>query len=595
MSSVIKRGYTAPIERAGTPHISMRGAEPHRGALLFYSLHGARYLFDTGTSSLHPWPWPVEGGALDILYESSGEVLAWHAAAGKFPEDLISYVQTWRRHAGAFGKPICGGQRHVAPPAWAGGCSAGEGCTIGGEEGCGTASSQSGSAPEIDSFTGPKGAECIGCAVEPSACASGGGCAKGRPKTPPPLQFHLPSMFGNLMLVVTDGCNLQCAYCMLGGYKGYKPLRAKHMDWETAKAAIDEFVALNNTPAHRAMHNRKINIAFFGGEPLLRGDLLMRAVDYSKKLEKPGCGYWIDYSLTTNLTHLPDELAAFLVSRDVSVQVSIDGPPEVHDRYRVTRNGKGSFDRMYRNLEKLRALDAGYFEKRVRAVITFNGNSDILAMHAFFSSGDPHIPKIAFIGSVRDMEVAEFHRRHPYDPARLYGQYRELMDIYFEQKQTGAPVVHGDFLYHLFEEPLLTLYKRIMSVGMGEKNSYTATCQPGRRIAVATDGRYHVCERINEEFPIGDVQNGLDRAACENLMKRYYAALPDCDSCWANALCISCLAHNCHEGRFHFEERCVHIRAELSFKLQMLCTLLEKVPHPFATDDALIDMVPVAP
>lgn len=533
-------------------------AEHHAHALLFSSPNGARYLYDSPTSSIHPWPWTIKAKQLDDVYVASQKSLPPLLEQLGAPPELVDYIQLWRTSAGAFAL---------------------EGLL---QRDCATCAPQQRIYPFTDAHPLHIPAESTSDDVPL--------VPRAKEKKPPPLLFNLPSLFGNLMLVVTDSCNLRCKYCMLGGgYEGFKPLRGKHMNWDTAKKAVDHFIALNKGPTFQSMHDRKINIAFFGGEPLLRGKLIKQVVCYAKKLEKPGCGYWIDFSMTSNLTGLTPEMARFLIEHEVGLQVSIDGPKTEHDKYRVGPEGQGSFDSMVQHLKMLYDLDENYFKQRVRCVVTLNGNSNLTKIKKFFESGAPHIPRIAFLGMVRDMETSTFHKAFPFDPKRLSKQYFELLKEYLKRKKSKTPVQKGEFLYHLFEEPLESIYKRVMTSGMLERTHYTGSCQPGRRFAVSTDGKFHICERINEEFPLGDVEKGIDWDQCRSVMARYYHALPDCDHCWARALCTSCVAHNCEKNGFDFEHRCNHIRIELAHKLRTLCALLEEVPDAFKTGDPLID------
>lgn len=549
-----------------TSDISSEAGEMHPHALLFTSYNGAKYLFDSATSTIHPWPWQISSVDLDRLYEIGNDhLLAYIDQVGATP-DLARYVVLWRTKAGAFGRPL----RHTH----------GELCAL--ESGVVKAEPADRENPHFER-------------VAPMLGEAHGGSLV---KEPPPIQLALPSMLANLILVVTDACNLRCKYCLLGGtYEGFKPLRSKHMSWEIARRAVDHFLALNNSPTFQAMNDRKINISFFGGEPLLRGDLIRKVVEYSKALEKRD-SYWIDYALTTNLTYLPRDLATYLIDRDIGLQVSIDGPAEIHDRYRADARGCGSFSAMRGNLEKLRDMNSDYFARRVRSAVTLNGNSDLVAINKFFESGDPVIPPVSVVSLLRDFENSEFHRVYPYDPARMWGQYVELMNDYRRRKRDGIPILKDSFLYHLFEEALLVLYSRIMHLGTPTRPAYTSTCQPGRRFAVSTDGKFHVCERINELFPIGDVETGVDFNRCSEMLRHYYASLPDCDRCWARPICGTCMAHNCQNDQFVFESYCNEIRTDLAHRLRFLCTVLEDRPDALSLQDPLIDrthMLEVSP
>lgn len=511
-------------DQAAAFHPLRAHGEQHSPALVFSSFNGSRYLFDSATSTLHPWPWGVEGPELDRLYATPDEDLSAFTDSIGAPPALARYVRLWRDHAAAFGRYTTENSPSVAP------------------------------------------------------------------KQAPAVHGVWASLMANLILVVTDACNLRCRYCILGGtYEGFKPLREQAMTWETAKAAIDHFIALNRRPAFEAMPGRKINISFFGGEPLLRGDLIQQAVEYAKAQERPGCGYWIDFALTSNLTHLPDKLAAFLAKHEVGVQVSLDGPAKEHDAFRVNAAGRGSFEHVRRNLEKLRTLDPVYYERCVRTVVTINGNSDLRVLHEFFESGDPLVPPISFVGLVRDLERSEFHRRYPFDPGRLWGQYVQLMDEYRRRKRERIPIGKGEFLYRLFEDGLLNLRGRLMHAGAQQQPAYTGTCMPGRRLAVSTYGRFHMCERINEKFPIGDVHTGVDWPRTAALLQHYYDTLPDCDNCWARPICGTCMANNCQGDAFEFGARCNHLRAELEHRLQLLCTVLEENPASLDDGDAFVE------
>jgi len=504
--------------------------EEHAHCLIFRSRLGTRYLFDAATTSIHPWPWETNAAGLDALYGASDDELPAAVAAAGLPLDRAAYIRRWRRHAGAF----------------------------------------------LNASVGPQ------C----QACAS----ASSSPERREPAEIPLvPSHLANLLLFVTEACNLRCKYCIFGGsYADYAPHQSVYMSWEMARQAVDMFLELNDQRAFHSMHRRKINIHFFGGEPLLAGDLIRQVVTYARIHSHRH--YDVDCSMTTNLTHLPDDLAAFLVSNQISISVSIDGPPAEHNRYRVDATGAGSFERMWANLAKLRALDPEYYRLRVRSQLTFNGNSDLLAMRDFFDAADGVVPPLAFAGPIRDMATSDFHKLYPYDQTRFAGQYRELIRDYLDRKRRRVPVVEGEFLYALFEEPLQRMYKRVMFHGALPQESYTGTCLPGRRIAVTPDGQLHICERINRHFPIGDIEHGLDRGRCEAVMAQYSAALPACDACWARRVCQFCYAQMASFDRFEFTAaRCAEARAGIALLLRLIYTLLEEAPGGLAAGDRLID------
>ena len=89
--------------------------------------------------------------------------------------------------------------------------------------------------------------------------------------------------------------------------------------------------------------NEVAHLTFFGGETLLNFPVLKRTIAYARQ-RAAEVGKKVDFSLTTNATLLRPEIIEFLAENDVGVTISIDGPREVQDKFRVFHNGTGSYD-----------------------------------------------------------------------------------------------------------------------------------------------------------------------------------------------------------------------------------------------------------
>ena len=100
---------------------------------------------------------------------------------------------------------------------------------------------------------------------------------------------------GQLILQVTQQCNLRCSYCTYSGiYEGNRTHSSNWMSFETAKKAIDFFFDHN-------IDSAKVPVGFYGGEPLLAFDLIVQCIEYIEdKIE----GREIQFGLTTNGTLL---------------------------------------------------------------------------------------------------------------------------------------------------------------------------------------------------------------------------------------------------------------------------------------------------
>ena len=105
-------------------------------------------------------------------------------------------------------------------------------------------------------------------------------------------------------------------------------------------------------------------MSFFGGETLMNYPVLSRVVPYARE-QAQARGKHVEFNLTTNATLLTSEMIGFLAEHDISVTVSIDGPPEMQNRFRV-------FHRRRRQLR--RAAPAG---ARAAAAATRAGPSGL--------------------------------------------------------------------------------------------------------------------------------------------------------------------------------------------------------------------------
>lgn len=145
-------------------------------------------------------------------------------------------------------------------------------------------------------------------------------------------------------------CNLDCKYCF------YLEKEALYTDgkWRMAPDLLENYIQQYIT----AQPLQQVSFAWQGGEPTLLGvDFFRRVVELQRKYAN---GKEIDNAFQTNATLLDDEWATFLKENDFLVGVSIDGPREIHDAYRVDKKGRSSFDAVMRGIEVLQAREVRF-------------------------------------------------------------------------------------------------------------------------------------------------------------------------------------------------------------------------------------------
>lgn len=152
----------------------------------------------------------------------------------------------------------------------------------------------------------------------------------------------------DLTILTTLDCNFACPYC-------YESKRAGPMSNAVASQVLrlvdDQLPTIG-----------KLHVTWFGGEPLVGRRALFRL---SEALTERTARAGVEYSaaIVTNGYLLDDRTCKRLHDCGVSrVQITLDGPPEMHDLRRPLRNGAGTFERIVRNLEQA----VTYFDVHVR-------------------------------------------------------------------------------------------------------------------------------------------------------------------------------------------------------------------------------------
>jgi uncharacterized protein len=140
-------------------------------------------------------------------------------------------------------------------------------------------------------------------------------------------------------------CNLDCTYCFFLSKEQLYPGSAFRMDEQVQHAFLAQLFAAHG-PAD------EVTVAYQGGEPTLMGlDFFRRSVALASSLAQPG--QTVLHTIQTNGTLLDDEWGAFLASEGFLVGLSVDGPRQMHDAYRVDKAGKPTFDRVMAGWEVL--------------------------------------------------------------------------------------------------------------------------------------------------------------------------------------------------------------------------------------------------
>lgn len=133
-------------------------------------------------------------------------------------------------------------------------------------------------------------------------------------------------------LNLTFNCNLTCAYCFIHDKGAHE-----RMSFATAKNAVDLLMERAAYPF--------VNITFIGGEPLLEFDLIKQVTPYALEAAARR-NISVTWAITSNGTLVNEEIMKFFARNKINMLLSLDGGRKNHDRYRRTKSGKGTWDKI---------------------------------------------------------------------------------------------------------------------------------------------------------------------------------------------------------------------------------------------------------
>jgi uncharacterized protein len=142
-------------------------------------------------------------------------------------------------------------------------------------------------------------------------------------------------------LILTTDCNLRCSYCF---ERDKKPF---NMSDEVAFAAVDFLIQTSR-------NIKELTILLFGGEPMMRFDLIQRIIPYANK-KAAEAGKTISWDMTTNGTLIDEERAKWMAEHKVKYLLSLDGAKEDHDRYRKFPDGRSSYELIMERLPMMKS------------------------------------------------------------------------------------------------------------------------------------------------------------------------------------------------------------------------------------------------
>ncbi len=311
-----------------------------------------------------------------------------------------------------------------------------------------------------------------------------------------PVSFHV------MTKPIGPICNLDCKYCFyLEKEKLYPDAGSWKMQDDVLEAYISQYIAAQDSP--------EVNFAWQGGEPTLLGvDYFRRVVQLQRKYAD---GKQISNALQTNGTLLDDDWCRFLTEEKFLVGLSIDGPRDLHDRYRVDKQQKPTFDAVMRGLDFLRKNQTDF---NTLTVVNRANARRPLEVYDFLKS----------IGS-GFMQFIPLVERLPQSRLKVLGFDFAEPPLAGEIADPDSPVTswsvdahdYGRFLTEIFDRwvrndvgaTFVQIFDVALGIWAGQGSSLCVFAEKcGRALAIEHNGDLYSCDHyVYPRYKLGNVLN----------------------------------------------------------------------------------------
>ncbi len=337
-----------------------------------------------------------------------------------------------------------------------------------------------------------------------------------------------------ICLHVAHDCNLRCEYCFAGtgAFGGSRTL----MDFETGKRGIDFVIESSG-------HRNHCEVDFFGGEPLLNFKVIKDLVDYGKKAAAEK-NKTIKFTLTTNGVLLNEKIQAYLEQEEISVVLSLDGRPEVHDRMRPYADGRGSYAKVTPLIKQFAAkrpesspfaVGNYYYVRGTYTHFNCDFDQDVLHMADLGIkqiSVEPVVagPKDAYAFQAGDLDkILEAYDRLGEELILRRAQDRDFNFFHFNVALDQGPC----------------LIKRLSGCGAGHEY-----------VAISPEGDLYPCHQFvgQADYKMGSLYDENPHQLKGELVQAFRAAnvyaKSSCRECWARFSCSG----GCHAANVSFTQ-----------------------------------------
>ena len=322
-------------------------------------------------------------------------------------------------------------------------------------------------------------------------------------------------------------CNLDCHYCY---YLKKEHLYPEGESFRMPDDILEAYIAQHIDASPETV----IRFSWHGGEPTVLGlDYFRRIVELQRKHKSPN--QRIVNGIQTNGTLLDEEWCLFLAKMSFAVGLSLDGPPEMHDQHRVTKDGKPTHEQTMRGYKLLQEHEV-YTE--VLCVVNAHNVRFPLQVYRFFKQINAQY--ITFLPMVEPQQDAKGGVCHISVPAEAWGTF--LCTVFDEWRDRDI----GKVKVQIFEEATRTAFNQEHSLCI-----FRPTC--GDIPVIEHNGDFYSCDHyVDVQHRLGNIEDTplvelLESPAQREFGRAKLETLPRyCLECEVRAMCNG----GCPKNRF---------------------------------------------
>ncbi|ELP2657192.1 anaerobic sulfatase maturase [Vibrio parahaemolyticus] len=277
-------------------------------------------------------------------------------------------------------------------------------------------------------------------------------------------------------------CNLDCEYCFYLK-KGDLYPQSKRFEMNSSMLAVHIKQYIDSQP----IGTPEVTFGWQGGEPTMRGlPFFRQVVELQQRYARPGMR--INNTLQTNGVLLNDEWGQFLHQAQFLVGISIDGDQALHDKYRKTCSGRGSYLPVLKGLRMLQKHQVEF--NILTAVQSDNAQHGVRVYQHLKQLGAHFIQFIPIVEPVKGQRVS-----HRSVTGKQFGQF--MIDVFELWRSNDIGKV---FVGH-FDNALA------MHIGIPSSSCVHAT-QCGDNIVLEHNGDVYSCDHfVYPDFQLGNIHN----------------------------------------------------------------------------------------